>query len=138
MKKFFCILIAVFISLSIIQAYADGIDISGMSYDELIKLQAEVNKAIWASDGWKEVEVPVGVFEVGKEIPAGKWTIKKATNNYTYFRVGKRFVKGEVEDYSFTSDLESEINLILDEGTYVEISYYPVIFTPYVASFSFN
>ena len=139
MKKALCFILITILTLFTFTVYADSIDLSGMSFDDLKALQEQVNTALWASDGWKEVTVPVGVYVVGSEIPAGKWTIKRAfPNEYSYFRVGQRFENGEVCDYSFTSDLESEINVILVEGSYIEITYFPVVFTKYVPSFSFE
>lgn len=139
MKKLVCYFILIAILMSVVLSFSSAeTDLSGMSFDELIALQEQVNIALWNSDGWKEVTVPVGVYKVGEEIPAGKWTIKRSVDQYTYFRVGEKFENGKVSRYAFTTDLESEANLTLVEGTYIEISYFPVVFTPYVASFSFN
>lgn len=136
MKKIICIL-SILCILAIVPAYAD-VDISGLSFEELISLQTKVNQALWASDGWKEVTVPEGVYKIGEDIPAGRWTLKRAVNDYTYMRVGKRFTEGKVGGYTFTSEVEAETNLILEEGCYIEILHNPLVFTPYVASFSFN
>lgn len=59
-------------------ASAEAIDLSGMSYEELVALREQVDLAIWNSEEWQEVEVPQGVYVVGQDIPAGKWTIKAA------------------------------------------------------------
>ena len=136
MKKMICLL-SFFCMLLTGVAFAE-LDISGLSFDELIALQATINQAIWNSDGWKEVTVPEGVYKIGEDIPAGRWTLKRAKNDYTYMRVGKRFTEGKVSGYTFTSEVEEEVNLILEEGSYIEILHNPLIFTPYVASFSFN
>ena len=139
MKKLICYLILIAILLSVVLAFSSAeTDLSGMSFDELIALQKQVNDALWKSNGWKEVTVPVGVYKVGEEIPAGKWTIKRSVDKYTYFRIGQKFTNGEVSSYAFTTNLETEANLTLVEGTYIEISYYPVVFSPYVSSFSFH
>jgi len=73
MKRFFALLL-VFLSLAG-TVYADTIDLSGMTYDELIALKAKINIAIWNSQEWQEVEVPQGVWKVGEDIPAGHWTV---------------------------------------------------------------
>jgi hypothetical protein len=53
-------------------SFADVPDITNLPYEELLQLQANVNLALWASDGWQEVAVPVGKYYiVGVEIPAG-------------------------------------------------------------------
>ncbi len=136
MKRLIAIILA--FSLLPIIALAELPDISGLSFDELKEMQAKVNEALWLSDGWKEVVVPVGLYKVGTDIPAGRWTVKRSVDDYTYFRIGTNFVNGDLEYYLFTSDLEYEANIILEEGTYVEISYCPVVFTTYVPSFSFD
>ena len=74
MKKLICIMIALMIPVA---AFAE-VDLSGMSYDELVQLKDQVSLAIWESEEWQEVEVPAGVYTVGEDIPAGKWTIKAA------------------------------------------------------------
>lgn len=80
MKKLFCLLIALlFVPLV---SFADLPDISGLSYDELIELREKINLAIWNCSEWQEVEVPAGVWEVGVDIPAGKWTITPVGPQY--------------------------------------------------------
>lgn len=59
-------------------ASAEAVDLSGMSYEELVALKEQIDLAIWNSEEWQEVEVPQGVWIVGQDIPAGKWTIKAA------------------------------------------------------------
>lgn len=59
-------------------ASAEAPNLSGMSYEELVALKEQINLAIWNSQEWQEVEVPQGVWVVGQDIPAGKWTIKAA------------------------------------------------------------
>lgn len=61
--------------------YDKNTDISSLSFDELISLRQQIDMAIWASDGWQEVEVPSGVYIVGEDIPAGRWTINISDNH---------------------------------------------------------
>ena len=98
-------------------------------------MQIIITKTIWESDGWQEVEVPVGVYKVGEEIPAGKWTVSRATDTYTYFRVGNTFEDGEVGRYTVTADLETSTNIIIEDGQYIKVSHFPVVFTPYITAF---
>lgn len=58
-----------------VQATTVNYDLSTMSFDELLVLKEQVNLALWASDKWQEVTVPAGVYEIGRDIPAGHWTI---------------------------------------------------------------
>ena len=57
MKKFlFSFIVLV---LLITSAAADPVDLSGMSFDELVALRDQLNLAIWNSQEWQEVTVPV-------------------------------------------------------------------------------
>jgi hypothetical protein len=80
------ILALILVLLSLVGfASAETIDLSGMSFDELVALKDQINLAIWNSQEWQEVTVPQGVWKVGEDIPAGTWTIKCADigrNNY--------------------------------------------------------
>lgn len=70
------ILALIFVLLSLVGiASAQTIDLSGMSYDELVALKERIDLAIWNSQEWQEVTVPQGVWKVGEDIPAGHWTI---------------------------------------------------------------
>ena len=77
MKKLISLLLALILTFPAI-AMADLPDISGLSYDELVQLKDQINLAMWNSQEWQEVTVPAGVWEVGKDIPEGHWTIKPA------------------------------------------------------------
>lgn len=59
-------------------ASADPVDLSGLSFDELVALRDQINLAIWNSQEWQEVTVPAGIWQVGKDIPAGHWSIRVA------------------------------------------------------------
>lgn len=69
-------------------ASAETPNLSGMSFDELVALNDQINLAIWNSQEWQEVEVPQGVWVVGQDIPAGKWTIKAADGITTFVEWG--------------------------------------------------
>lgn len=63
-------------------AFAD-LDLSGMSFDELLDLRNKVNQALMMSEEYQEVEVPAGVWKIGEEIPAGHWTVAVRPKDYT-------------------------------------------------------
>ena len=75
MKKLITIVLAVALILPA-AALADLPDISGLSYDELVELKNQINIAMWNSQEWQEVSVPPGVWEIGKDIPAGHWLLR--------------------------------------------------------------
>lgn len=80
MKKLITIILILALILPA-AALADLPDISGLSFDELVQLRDQINGAIWKSQEWQEVTVPIGVWKIGEDIPAAKWTISAASDN---------------------------------------------------------
>lgn len=74
MKKL--IAVALMFCLLIPAAVAEDIDLSKLSFDELVVLRNKCQTEMMKRDTWQEVTVPQGLWEVGKDIPAGTWTIK--------------------------------------------------------------
>lgn len=124
----------------------DEIDLSGMSYDELVALKDRINLAMWESDEWQEVTVPIGIWKVGEDIPAGHWTIKIVEDkSYAKVVLGKDIDENEAsivgvisddliasENHNFYKTVHrSEVSLVLLEGQYIWIQSCPVVFTPY-------
>ena len=61
-EKFITLIsVCILMMLSISTVVFADIDLSGMNYDELVALKDQINRAIWNSDDWQEVEVPQGV-----------------------------------------------------------------------------
>lgn len=154
MKRIFAFLVAMLLivpsALAAPQATtASSIDLSTMTYDELVALKDRINLAMWQSDEWQEVTVPQGVWEVGVDIPAGHWTIKTNASMANITITDALDESGKdadiwtsdvyysetvhSEDYMFF-DAESdraEIDFELVKGMYVIIDYGSAIFTPY-------
>lgn len=143
MKKLIAILA---ILLLIGSAALAEVDLSGMSYDELVALKDQINLAMWNSAEWQEVEVPVGIWHVGEDIPAGHWTVKMPdVNDYAKLVWGTgidetgTMIKGVItseliasEQHSFYEEVHiSEFDIVLTDGLYVGVQSCPVIFTPY-------
>lgn len=145
MKKIICIIMILL--LSPVFALAE-VDLSGMSYQELVALKEQINLAIWNSKEWQEVTVPQGIWEVGKDIPAGKWTVKCASDNCTSIRYGDELSDNKMEvkvtSYFYTELVYSpnsskydpattltEITIDAKKGDYIEIVFSSAIFTPY-------
>ena len=76
MKRLFILILAAMILAG--SAAADGVDLSSMSYDELVALREQLNLAIWNCQEWQDVTVPAGIWVVGQDIPAGHWSIRVA------------------------------------------------------------
>ena len=137
-------------------ATAETIDLSGMSYNELVALKDQINLAIWNSKEWQEVTVPQGVWKVGEDIPAGTWTVRCADiGRNSYMMKECDFEWGEYlsddgqsirwkgrydlvtiynpnhEDYK--AGQTTEYTFTVKNGDYIVISYSynKAVFTPY-------
>ena len=143
------ILLVVLVMLLVIGgAMAEGIDLSGMSFDELVALKEQINLAIWNSQEWQEVEVPKGVWTVGEDIPAGTWTIKAADGLTAYVNWGDKLNETGTDvtfggsiyesDYLYSVNYRyyekgntTEVTWELQEGQYFVVSDGIALFTPY-------
>lgn len=141
------LLIALFLPASALaEPNASDLDLSGLSLNELIALQERVTKAMWETDEWQEVFVPIGVYEVGTDIPADHWTITAApgTEAWVYWGTKLNSTKTAIEDLLSFSTLRSvsapgydkskhieSVDRELGEGEYLVISMGGVVFTPY-------
>lgn len=144
MKKLFACLLVLALCLPL--AASAAVDLSGMTFEELIALRAEVDAALWASDGWQSVNVPVGGYVVGRDIPAGHWTISANPKSYCYVSIGTALDSTGmlVENDDFWASLmgkecriykEGEvtsIDVILSEGQCIAIEESDCFFTPFV------
>ena len=154
MKRFF-ILCLVLCFLPVV-AFADLPDLSGLSFDELLQLQNQLNFSIWNSKEWKHVEVPTGVYIIGVDIPAGHWTIKPPAGDgvvIEYFKevdeTGKRplntlsnydaeSIADENSSYASIVPMR-EVDFILKEGFYLTIVNGPyAVFEPFVSKPAFT
>ena len=94
MKKFLALFL---VSIFLFSWAAADVDLSGMSFEDLVSLRDRLNLAIWNSQEWQEVEVPIGAWKVGEDIPAGHWTITLA-----YEGVGNVFYCDCVDDTGYS------------------------------------
>ena len=144
MKKLVAFILALIVVP--VAVLADIPDISDLTYDELVQLKDKINLAMWNSKEWQEITVPAGVWVIGKDIPAGHWTIKPLPGDYvnvTYFdrldQFGKSVgagwlgwggtltARGE-DDITFGEPTQVDLEMI--EGMFFKCSH-SVIFTPY-------
>lgn len=146
------IIALVLVLLSLVPA-ASGestFDLSSMTYEELVALKEQINLAIWNSQEWQEVEVPQGVWVVGEDIPAGKWTIKAPDNVSTAAIVwwgnklddsgvalswdGSLYVSEclyNPASFLYSAGDATEVTWQLNEGEYIIVDDGIALFTPY-------
>lgn len=149
MKKFTCILLLVaLMGCLVLPACAEEIDLTAMTWEELLELKAAITLEQLTRDEWEEVEVPQGVYKVGEDIPAGKWTVRCTRGNHLtiswgqyldddghdidYFRGtndakniknanGRLYDEGDATEYTFDAV----------DGYYIVIEYSSATFTPF-------
>lgn len=134
MRKLFVLLLAL---LMIGTAVAEGIDLSSMSYEDLLELRQQVDAAIWASDGWQEVQVPAGVYVIGEDIPSGRWTVAPGgrLSTITLYPTKTDYTEQTYNYISLTMLNEGEsYTLDVQDGQCVEIGGGALTFTPYVGA----
>ena len=152
MKKLFALVLTLLLLMPV--AFAEDIDLSGLSFEELAALRDRIQYEMMTRDEWQEVTVPHGVWEVGVDIPAGTWTIRCTPNTagilgYAHVLIGSKlnstktdvdFEWGDTElmlkDPATTNEyvtFAETATVTLTEGQYLFIDYSrgSLIFTPY-------
>jgi hypothetical protein len=146
MKKLLVIFLCMLLLLPTI-ALAQ-VDISGLSFDELVALRERIDFALWASEEWQAVTVPPGVYQVGKDIPPGHWTITAADGQYVSIEWGsdldvsktaidfmsKVWVYDSVYSKTYRyyeSGDTTQVDYELSAGIYVIIDDGNAVFSPY-------
>ena len=144
MKKLLSILFALAITMSLgTSVFAESIDLSALSWEELLDLKAAITLEQFSRDEWQEVEVPHGVYKFGEDIPAGKWTITCKTGRCCYIEYGDTLEphgqsldwRAVYDDVYLYRDSErdgerTEYTLDAKEGYYIVIDRAPATFTP--------
>ena len=146
MKKILCIVLAAALfGCLATPALSEGIDLSGLSWDELIALKAQINQELTTRDQWQEVEVPQGLWVVGEDIPEGMWTVV-CNAGAAVVKWGYSLREGEqrVDVLKRPSDTASvfsaadaqpgartQYTLEAKKGMYIEVGFTSVIFQPY-------
>lgn len=127
-----------------VNAAASDVDLSNLSFAELLELQQKVNHALWSCDEWKEVDVPMGVWDVGKDIPAGRYELSPGPNvsKYDYPHVVYYLCRtdGQPDKIRGQYNIKDGETLVIElfDGNVLKIEDKNVIFKKYVPSFNFN
>lgn len=136
-------IICIILMLIFSGAFAEGIDLSALSFAQLAELRDRCQAEMMLRPEWQEVTVPAGLWIVGEDIPAGHWTFRQDISVKSLLYVGISYGDvlnddGEIavfkssvyKGYTF-SDAVPSVDLILEDGFYLQISSGPVIVTPY-------
>ena len=138
MKKIISLFL-VFVILSMPAALAEEIDVKKYSYKQLELIEKAIRHEMMTRPEWKRVTVPVGIWKVGDDIPAGTYSIRATPEGITSVNLW-RMAK---DDYSSNGLIlcESVIfdetdligKVIFEEGNVLEISGSPVYLCPPVS-----
>lgn len=111
-------------------------DFSNMSFSDLTVLKDGLNMRIWSSYKWDKVIVPVGMYKVGVDIPAGYFCVE-SPNDYTRISYGQKLYahyldleiyddwEQEIENVNYSGYKEGDlasVNINLEEGYYLSVN----------------
>ncbi|MBR4249934.1 MAG: hypothetical protein IKQ24_07270 [Verrucomicrobia bacterium] len=139
-------------------------DFDALTISEMVILRERLITEIMKREDFQEVLVPQGLYEIGVDIPAGKWTVRclDAGREDTqlaecdirwgsgmpgqYFDWDRKTKKGAIVIYNpknvnYINGKTSEFSITLEEGDflYVNAMYNAAIFSTYVGpSFKFH
>ena len=153
MKKILCLVMCVlmmFGGCALAQQSDEGMpNLSGMSFDELVELRRQVILSMWANDEWNDAVLPVDIYKVGVDIPAGKWVLSPyyetalvsvhcftQTDEYGIDPADSAEVRYRIagNTYDLTEltsrEYRGSVELELIEGTYIATFLSYVTFTP--------
>ncbi|MBQ7826280.1 MAG: hypothetical protein IJ337_08050 [Clostridia bacterium] len=143
MKK---LIFALVLLLALPISVSADVDLSGMSFDELVALRDQLNLAIWNSAEWQEVTVPPGLWEIGKDIPAGHWVISAYPGSSSMIKYGVKVEDNDVkystsgyqdhtlyhpDSFSYDPGDQSSVDIELESGHFLSIIVGSVVFSPY-------
>ena len=146
-SKLFVLALSVVLLLSVPASAASPFDLSALTWEELLELKAAITIEQLSRDEWEEVEVPQGVYKVGEDIPAGKWTVRCKSGPMLFFAWGDRLdATGHDVDYRgvhdranianpnhafFEAGYDTEYTFDAVSGYYIIVEDAPATFTPF-------
>ena len=131
MKKLLVVLVLLLVFIPSARA-EQAIDLSAMSYDELVALKLQVDAEVMSRPETKEVTVPKGVYTVGLHIPAGEYTVEAGGSGIVFYVYGNESMSTSslIEGYYIGTDSPLG-RVILKDGNVVSLDD-PAIFKPFI------
>lgn len=126
MKKLLIIVIVIFLTIPC--AFSEDVDLSGLTFGELMQLQTMISAEIISRPEWKEVNVPSGSWTVGKEIPAGTYSLMPGKNGGGYIKISRNGRTVIAQGIRENEDAFGKIEL--QEGDIISIERGSIIFAP--------
>ena len=122
MKRLFVLVLALCL---LPVACSAEVDLSGLSFDELLALRSRVEMEILARPEWREVVVPTGDWVVGVHIPSGDYSVRAVS----YGLLQIRSADGRSVFSSVIREGEHVGRFVIEEGWTVHVEK-DLIFAP--------
>lgn len=119
--------LAIILSVLLLIPAACADDYSAMTYDELLALREAITAEIMSRPEWKEVTVPVGSWIIGKDIPAGSYSIRIISRTLRIY-VYKSQTARTWDRHFIVHDDDPIGQITLDDGMVIELDE-PCIFS---------
>lgn len=133
MKKLLCAVLVLMALVCSASSEIIAVPLSGLSQDELIALRDQIHQELLDRGIEKEVLVPMGVYTVGTDIPAGTYTVKPVSMEGTLFELyaDEAMTDALMSDYlsTYTGNYIGKVEL--KEGNVVVIENANLTFAPY-------
>ena len=144
--------IALLLFLSLLVAPIENAEalFDDFTFEQLIQAQELISKEMRTRPEWREVTVPQGVWEVGKDIPTGHWLISAYPGTYARVTIGdtlnisQKTVSWD-SDFFYTTNIVSQeyrsfkensdkpsFDIELKAGLYVVVENGSVVFSPFI------
>lgn len=139
MKKLVAVILVLALMIPVVSV-ADGIDLSALSYDQLIELNHQLVREIMARPEWKEVRIPAGQWKVGEDIPAGVYSFKFigpwSVNIYVWKTEVKNYANNGMRLNDILDKDRTEIGKFeLFDGNILDVGGDIILSRPYVIEF---
>ncbi|MCL2544612.1 MAG: hypothetical protein FWE77_01705 [Clostridia bacterium] len=130
MKRFVLSIFCATLILIASSALATDVDLSSLSYDDLLALKLKVDAEVMSRPETKSVSVPIGIYEVGVHIPAGEYSLAQ-DGGYASITVSKANDFSDYENIVGTTYVEEAGigRFVLEAGQYVSIERNPILFS---------
>lgn len=130
MRKLFALVLVVLMMFCSV-ATAESIDLTALTFEELIALRQEIDLLIFSSDEYKEVAVPAGDYVVGEDIPAGTYSLdSEGYGMISVYSDASKDIMGMSACHSVGGG-ETVGKIELKDGQVVEIQMASIIFKTY-------
>ncbi len=126
--------VALLLVLLMMTSTASAVSIDTLSLDELMKLRVRIEaRIIELSEDWS-LRVPMGIYEVGKDIPAGTYSVESESENKADFKLGSSYEDAKSNRVFVSEYLSKNIvigKIALFDGQFIKVRFNSVVLRKY-------